>query len=72
MLNISSSENTLHLIFGIATLAKPKISDFQEALLTCIIWNRVLTETDTGNSLQPPTRPHTHKHTYSMAMSHEY
>jgi hypothetical protein len=40
MLYISSPDRLSHLIFGIATLSHTEISDFQEALLTCIIWNR--------------------------------
>jgi hypothetical protein len=40
MLYISSPEKLSHLIFGIATLSHTTINDFQEALPTCIIWNR--------------------------------
>jgi hypothetical protein len=49
--------------------AKPKISEFQEPLLTCIIWNRVLIDSDMGNILQPPTWPHTHTHTQTHPQS---
>jgi hypothetical protein len=41
MLNISSPDNLSQLILELQCWAYPKISDFQEELLTSITWNRV-------------------------------
>jgi hypothetical protein len=42
MLYISSPDRLSQLNFWIATLIHTEISEFREALLTCIIWNRAL------------------------------
>jgi hypothetical protein len=60
MLCISSPDRLSQLIFGIATLSHTKISDFLEALLTCIIWNRAFNRHRNRKNLKTtPAATHT-------------
>jgi hypothetical protein len=56
----SSPDRVAQLIFGIATLSPTEISDFQEALLTCIIRNRAFNRHRNGKYLETtPAATHT-------------
>jgi hypothetical protein len=68
MLHISSPDRFSQLIFGIATLSHTEISDFREALLTCIIWNAAFNRHRNRKHLET-TPAATHANTPTVSLS---